>query len=106
MSYINGEKKIIGQVKHYPKSKFSDLKSTLKKELEKVREENFEKYILITSLDLTVNQIQEIMIVMNGVIKSEDDIYDLKKINTILQKKENEWIEKSIISCGYQVLQY
>jgi len=94
LSCINGENKIIGQVKHYPKSKYSDLKSTLKKELEKVREEKFEKYILITSLDLTVNQIQEIIILMNGIIKNEDDIYDLKKINTILQKKENEWIEK------------
>jgi len=95
LSCINNDHKMIaGQVKHYPKSNYSNLKSSLKKELEKVKNKNFERYLLITSLDLSAGQVTEIMKLMNGVIKSEEDIYDLKKLNTILQQKGNEWIEK------------
>ncbi|SHI07781.1 ATP-binding protein [Clostridium grantii] len=94
LSYVDEENnKIVAQVKHYPKSNFSNLKSSLRDEYNKVKNKKFERYILITSLDLTVNQIKEIMKLMKGVIKSENDIYDLKKLNTLLQKKGNEWIE-------------
>lgn len=86
--------KIIGQVKHYPKSKFSDLRNSLKKEAIKMKVLSPERYILITSLDLSKGECSEIINILTPFLKTEDDIFDLKKLNYILQKKDNEWIEK------------
>lgn len=95
LSYIGDEQeKTIGQVKHFAKSKFSNLKTTLSEEYDKIKNKKIERYLLVTSLDLTVKEVGEILKLMNGVIKSENDIYDLKKLNSILQNKSNEWIEK------------
>lgn len=95
LSYVSMDEKLfIGQAKHYPKSTYSNLKNSLQKEFEKIKNKNVEKYILITSLDLSVSEVKEIIKIMKGIIKSENDVYDLKRLNTILQRKGSEWIEK------------
>lgn len=84
---------IIGQVKHYVNSKFSDLKYSLTKEKKKIELLNCERYIISTSLDLSVKENEEIFKIMDPYIKSHDDIYDRKKLNSILSTKGSE-IEK------------
>lgn len=49
------------QVKHYINSKYSDLKSTLKSEIEKVKKHNPKSYYIFTSLSLTRNNKLEIL---------------------------------------------
>ena len=85
----DSNQKIIGQVKHYVKSSFSNLKTALKEEVKKMKDKEVDRYLLVTSFDLSVKNVEEVMEVMEGLIVEENDIFDLKRINTIMQKDKN-----------------
>lgn len=92
-SICDEKESIIVQVKHYCNSTFSNLLSTMKDEIVKIEKLNVDKYILVTSLNLSVGQCKSLIDCMSGYLSSSDDIFDLKKLNSILQGKDNEWIE-------------
>lgn len=84
---------IVVQVKHYFKSGYSKLKSTMiKDELGKVKDLNPKRYILVTSIELNPRQVTELKNALSPYIKSEQDIYWRQSLNSILS--ENEDIEK------------
>lgn len=87
-------RKNIVQVKHYANSTFSNLKTTMKKEFKKMEEIVPDKYILVTSLSLTPANITTLVESSSGLIKKEDDIFDLNRLNDILTSKDFEDIEK------------
>lgn len=72
------------QVKHYHKSSFSTLKRDLIKEADKVRLLNPTNYIFVTSLSLSVNNIEEIKKIFSPFIKTHNDILGRDDINNIL----------------------
>ena len=83
---MSSDKAIIVQSKHYRGSKYSDLKSNLKhKEVAKAFSLNPHRYILATSLDLSVGQKQEISQLFGSHL-NEKDIYTKKDINALLKK--------------------
>lgn len=94
--YENWKTAII-QTKHYLKTWYSWLISTLKNsELDKVKKlrKNWEldKYIFVTSVSLTDENRKEIKGIFHPYINSIKDIYSTKKLNSILSK--NPDIEK------------
>lgn len=92
--YSKDDEETIVQVKHYIKSTFSNLRTVIKEEYKKMCDRNPKRYILFVSMDLSVNQCDQITKIMNGYIKSASDIYDLKRIISLLSNKKNAWIEE------------
>ena len=94
----DGKEEII-QCKHYLKTGYSGLISSLKKknnsknEVDKVKILNPEKYIFVTSLPLSVANKKEIKALFEPYIKSDSDIYGQEDLNDLL--KENPDIEES-----------
>ncbi|MBM7562957.1 nSTAND3 domain-containing NTPase [Fusibacter tunisiensis] len=88
-----GEETIV-QVKHYVKSTFSNLKTAIRDEYKKMCKRNPKRYILFVSMDLSVNQCDELIGLMNGFIKSASDIFDLKRITSLLSSPKFTWIEE------------
>lgn len=81
---------LIVQCKRY--KDFSSLISTLKKEVEKVRILNPDRYILMTSVPLNPNEKDTIKELFEGFIKSTGDIYGKDELQTIL--KNHDRIER------------
>lgn len=78
---------IYGQAKRY--SNLSKLKYNLKtEELKKVKKLKPDRYILITSLDYTPKDKDEIMEMFGGYIKNEEDIIGRTDINNFLTNAE------------------
>lgn len=76
----------IGQVKHYVGSGYKGLISTLKNcELNKVKILDPNKYIVATSVDLSVANTEEIKKVFEPFIKSLNDIYGKKDLNRLIE---------------------
>ena len=69
----NGENIVI-QAKHMDKSGFSKLKSACKKEVEKVRQLNPTRYILVTSVSMTPKRKLEIQKIFQGIPLESSDI--------------------------------
>lgn len=83
---ISNDGKILVQCKHYINSKYSDLKSAIKKEID-IRDFNeIEKYFIITSLELKAKEIQEIRKMFTGR-KFEFEIIDGIQIDDVLVEK-------------------
>ncbi|MDA7988570.1 MAG: restriction endonuclease [Alphaproteobacteria bacterium] len=88
----NGDEVIV-QCKHYVDSDYSKLVSNLRKnELPKVQKLSPKRYIVATSLELTVGNKDRIVEVMHPFIKSTDDILGAKDIEGLLSIHES--IEK------------
>ena len=68
-SYGKG-KKVVVQAKRY--KNWNELKSTLKKEIDKVKKLNPDRYIIATSVDLTVGNVDEIKEILGQLHKSVD----------------------------------
>ncbi len=76
---------IIIQVKHYPGSRYSKLKSDLiNKELEKVKRISPRRYIITTSIGLTPKNKSEIMDIFHPYILSTMDILGKSDLNSLL----------------------
>lgn len=82
--------KLIVQVKHYIKSKYSNLKSVMKnEEIDKIKKINLEDYFLYTSLELNKANKNELFEIMKEYMKKSDNILDGIEINDFLEKEEN-----------------
>ncbi|GAA4762878.1 MULTISPECIES: restriction endonuclease [Flavobacterium] len=78
---------IVVQAKHYSKSKYSDLKSIIKnKELNNVKNLNPDRYILVTSLNLSAIQKDELKIILDPYIKTSNDIIGQEELNEYLSE--------------------
>lgn len=85
---------IVIQVKHYINSSFSDLKGSLKKEIDKVKKIETSQYYICTSRDLTEANIKEIYTMFEDYMENEGYIIDGTRINEFLEKEENKDIVK------------
>ncbi len=82
---IDNNYEIVVQCKHYANSNFSVLFNKLKKEeLKKLKRINPKRYILVTSLDLTLSNKQKILDLFEGFIKDTSDILDYNSLNNLL----------------------
>lgn len=75
---------IIVQAKRY--KDYTSLFSTLKKEVVKVKKLNPDRYIIVTSVDLTANNCDEIKTIFDPYIKSESDILGKQDLNKLLSR--------------------
>lgn len=82
-------RKVIIQVKHYINSKYSDLLGTLKKEVQKVKELQPEKYYICCAVKLTAKNKREIYDMFSDYMESANDIVSLIDINDFLECPEN-----------------
>ncbi len=108
--YNNGNSEII-QCKHYLKTGWSGLISSLKKEndngineIKKVHILSPDKYIFITSLPLSPDNKKEIKTLFNPFIKADDDIYGQEDLNVLLsnfpeieKRYYKLWLTSSIV---------
>lgn len=84
---------IVVQAKHYSKSTYSNLKSVIKnKEFEKVENLKPDRYILVTSMDLSATQKDELKSLLNPYVKTSNDIIGQQELNDYLSEFQN--IEK------------
>lgn len=90
---------VIIQVKHYSKSSFSNLKSTLKSELEKVKILNPKQYYICTSQELSASNIEEIYNMFSEYMESSKNIKDGVEISEFLKLGEN----KDIVEKNYKL---
>lgn len=83
LRYTSDQKEtVIVQAKRY--KDYSELKSALKKEVNKVKKLNPHRYMLVTSADLTDNNKNEIIALFTPYIKKESDIWARQDLNKIL----------------------
>lgn len=80
---------IVVQVKHYSKSTFSQLRSSLKKELEKIAKIKPKTYYIVTSQSLTRAKIQEIYLDFKEYMPSPDCIFTKEMLDSFLLDKNN-----------------
>lgn len=85
------EKTCIVQCKRY--KEWNELRRKLKDEWEKVKRLKPQRYILTTSVDLTVNQKDEIVTLFYPYIIANEDVLGRKDLNNILEQHPN--IEKN-----------
>lgn len=86
----------VGQAKHYYRTGYKGLKTHLTdKEVSKVKALNPKKYILATSVDLTVNQTIELKQVFKPYIKDLSDIYGKKNINQLLDHHQDNFTKEN-----------
>jgi len=95
----NEPHKIVIQVKHYVNSSYSQLKSSLKNEIPKVKKINPKKYYVCTSKSLTLKNKKEILSLFSGYMKDISFILDENVINTFLERPES----KDIIFKNYKL---
>lgn len=77
---------IVGQVKHYYKSGATRLVRDLEIEKTKVNLLKPDRYIFATSVDLSADQIEDIYNMFSPHIKSRDDIYTKKELNSLIDR--------------------
>ncbi|MFN6945829.1 MAG: restriction endonuclease [Cytophagaceae bacterium] len=81
-------KQIIGQCKRYNPNNYNSFKQSLKREVKKCKKENPERYILLSSVTLGVDQFNEIEELFEGYLK-RSDIIDSEKLNEFLRDEKN-----------------
>jgi energy-coupling factor transporter ATP-binding protein EcfA2 len=89
-SYGEG-KKIIVQAKRY--KTWKELKQELKKEIDKVKKLNPDRYIVATSVDLTVGNVDEIRNMFSSYIKDDTDVLGKQSLNSLLGRPAFKHIE-------------
>ena len=93
------EKSIVIQVKHYCNSPFSGLKSSLKKEVEKVVAINPKQYYICCAQRLSLNNVKELYEMFSEYMESKENILDLRNIDEYLKQEEN----KDILRANYKL---
>ena len=81
---FNKAKTCVVQCKRY--KDWAELKGRLKKEIEKVQKLNPKRYILTTSVDLTVAQKEEIVKLFAPYILANTDVLGRKDLNNLLEQ--------------------
>lgn len=87
-------KKVVVQAKQYAANGYSSLKSVLKKsEVFKARDKiSSDRYILMTSCELSTGNRDEILKLYDGIISNETDIWSGEDIRAELNKPAYEWV--------------
>lgn len=80
---------IIVQIKHYINSDFSQLKASLKKEIEKVKKLNPKQYYICCSQKLSPQRVSEIYELFEDYMSSEKNIMTLNQIDSFLEEECN-----------------
>ncbi|MDA0155547.1 ATPase family protein associated with various cellular activities (AAA) [Vibrio crassostreae] len=91
--HSKGSEATILQCKHYVGSSFSQLKSSAKKELEKVNKLNPSRYLFFTSQSLTPSKSNQLAEIFGSYIKQSQDVWGEGDIEGALRKHPE--IEKS-----------
>ena len=84
------KKNVVIQVKHYIKSKYADLLSSLKKEVAKVVELAPDEYYVCCAVELTAANKTEIYGMFSEYMEDSGNILSLNDIDEFLQDPENE----------------
>ncbi len=87
------------QVKHYVKSSFSNLKSSLKEELVKIQTINPDNYYVCCSMELSPQQRREIFSLFSSYMKDMSHIIDKTDIDDFLSNSSN----KDILEQNYKL---
>ncbi|MFA7064693.1 MAG: restriction endonuclease [Bacilli bacterium] len=87
------------QVKHYINSKYSDLRTALKKEIAKVEIKNPQNYYVCCSIELSPQQRREIVSLFPKYMKDISFVIDKTEIDDFLSKEEN----KDIVEKHYKL---
>lgn len=82
-------KRIVIQVKHYIKSTYANLRTSLQKEVSHVEEIKPDKYYVCCSQELTAGNKNEIYRLFSDYMESANDVIALQDINDFLEKNEN-----------------
>lgn len=77
---------VIIQCKHYANSTFSNLKTSLKAEVEKLDKIKCKKYMVVTSMGLTPLNKDELLEILSPYCNSTEDILGNEDINNLLGK--------------------
>ena len=77
------------QVKHYIDSPYPTLRSSLKKELPKVKQKQPQHYYVCCGKKLTAQNISEIYQLFSDYMDDAEAVVDLMEIDRFLHKKEN-----------------
>ena len=77
---------IIVQCKHYSKSTYSHLKRDLRLEVEKIRRLRPHRYVIATSMELTVSQKKDVLALFEGYILSLDDVLGGQDVSASLRR--------------------
>jgi len=80
---------IVVQVKHYINSDFSNLRTSLKKEIPKVKQLNPNQYFICCAKRLTKDNIKEIYKMFSNYMASDKNIFTLIEIDDFLQDENN-----------------
>jgi KaiC/GvpD/RAD55 family RecA-like ATPase len=81
---------IVGQVKHYYRTGYTKLFNHLKvSELRKVKQLKPDKYIFLTSVDLSLSNCNQILSLFFPFIKNLHDIYGKKDLNRLLENHDH-----------------
>lgn len=83
------DKNIVIQVKHYINSSQSDLKRSLRREVEKVKKLNPKQYYICCSKDLTNKTVEQIYEMFSDYMTSTKNIIMLNEINEILNENKD-----------------
>lgn len=90
----NASPHIIIQVKHYINSTWSNLRASLKKEIEKVEQLNPKKYYVVCSIELTLENKTEIFNMFSKYMSNISNIVDKNEIDIFLNQEGNKKILK------------
>jgi predicted AAA+ superfamily ATPase len=90
---------IIIQAKHYAGSTYSQLKSSLKKDVTKIQRHHPKKYFVCTSQSLTRKNKQEIMEMFDEFMPDISHVIDKNDINSFLEDEQN----KDIVVKNYKL---
>lgn len=82
-------KNVVIQVKHYIKSSYANLLSSLKKEVEKVKELKPKRYYVCCAVELTAHNKNEIYGLFSDYMQNANDIISLADINDFLEDPQN-----------------
>ncbi|RCX23333.1 restriction endonuclease [Fontibacillus phaseoli] len=80
---------IIVQVKHYIRSKYSNLRTSLRNEVEKVRMWHPNQYFVCCGMELTDGNIREIYEMFLDFMPTDKNVVTLNEIDEFLQNPEN-----------------
>ena len=94
---INEKENIVVQVKHFARSTFSQLRSALKKEKEKVDQLNPTQYYICCSNELTNDNIQEVYQLFSSYMHSCENIITGIEINNFFKDDNNKDVLKNHI---------
>lgn len=87
------------QVKRYISSPFSELLSSLRKELPKVQKKHPKRYYVCCAKQLTERNIRAVYELFQDYMQGPEDVIDLEEIDKFLQRKENG----AILECHYKL---